>query len=38
MIRAIRQGKKADGAALEAMMKKLHVKPTLYGLLVGEEA
>ena len=37
MIRAIRQGKKADGAALEAMMKKLHVKPTLYGLLVGEE-
>ena len=37
MIRAIRQGKKADGAALEAMMKELHVKPTLYGLLVGEE-
>ena len=33
----IRQGKKADGAALEAMMKELHVKPTLYGLLVGEE-
>ena len=38
MIRAIRQGKKADGAALETMMKELHVKPTLYGLLVGEEA
>ena len=38
MIRAIRQGKKADGAALKAMMKELHVKPTLYGLLVGEEA
>ena len=37
MIRAIRQGKKADGAALETMMKELHVKPTLYGLLVGEE-
>ena len=37
MIRAIRQGKKADRAALEAMMKELHVKPTLYGLLVGEE-
>ena len=37
MIRAIRQGKKTDGAALEAMMKELHVKPTLYGLLVGEE-
>lgn len=37
MIRAIRQGKKADGAALEAMMKELHVKPTLYGLLVGDE-
>ena len=37
MIRAIRQGKRADGAALEAMMKELHVKPTLYGLLVGEE-
>ena len=37
MIRAIWQGKKADGAALEAMMKELHVKPTLYELLVGEE-
>ena len=37
MIRAIHQGKKADGAALEAMMKELHVKPTLYGLLVGDE-
>lgn len=37
MIRAIRQGKKADRTALEAMMKELHVKPTLYGLLVGEE-
>ena len=37
MIRAIRQGKKADGAALETMMKELHVKPTLYGLLVGDE-
>ena len=36
MIRAIRQGKKADGAALETMMKELHVKPTLYGLLVGK--
>ena len=38
MIRAIRQGKKEDGAALEAMMKELHVKPTLYELLVGDEA
>ena len=38
MIRAIRQGKKADGAALETMMKELDVKQTLYGLLVGEEA
>lgn len=37
MIRAIRQGKKADGAELKAMMQELHVKPTLYELLVGEE-
>ena len=37
MIRGIRQGKKADGAELEKMMKELHVKPTLYELLVGDK-
>ena len=37
MIRGIRQGKKVDGAELEKMMKELHVKPTLYELLVGDK-
>ena len=33
MIRAIRQGKKADSAALDRMLRELHVSPTLRGLL-----
>ncbi len=33
MIRAIKQGKKSDGQKLMAMMKELHINPTLYDLL-----
>lgn len=37
MIRAIRQGGKADSGKLMEMMRELHVNPTLYGLLFGDE-
>lgn len=33
MIRAIRQGQRADGAALDQMLRELHLSPTLQGLL-----
>ncbi len=37
MIRAIKQGKKADCGKLMTMMKEFHLNPTLYGLLMEDK-